>query len=55
MATTTTVQVSIEVADRLKALAAARSRKLGLPKTLSQRDYVEMLVNEEEERTQNAI
>jgi hypothetical protein len=54
MADTTTVPVSLEVAARLKQLAAERSRKLGLPRTLSQRDYVEILVNEEEERTQNA-
>lgn len=53
MADTTTVPVSLEVAARLKALAADRSRKLGLPRTISQRDYLEMLVSEEEER-QNA-
>lgn len=53
MADTTTVPVSLEVAARLKQLAEARSRKLGLPRTLSQRDYVEMLVNEEEGRAQN--
>lgn len=51
MADTTTVQIAIEVANRLKLLIVARSQKLGLPKTISQRDYIEMLINEEEIRT----
>ena len=49
-----TVSISLEIATRLKQLAADRSRKLGLPRILSQRDYVEMLINEEEKRTQDA-
>lgn len=53
MADTTTVPVSLEVAARLKQLAADRSRKLGLPRNLSQRDYIEILVNEEEGRTKD--
>lgn len=54
MADTTTVPVSLEVAAQIKQLAADRSRKLGLLRNLSQRDYIEMLINEEQERTQNA-
>lgn len=51
MINTTTVQISIEAAERLKRLAELHSKKLGLPKRLSQRDYVEILIGEEEKRT----
>lgn len=52
--TNTTIQLSTDLNVRIKDLAADRSKKLGLSKSMSQRSYLEMLVAEEEERVKDA-
>lgn len=46
----TTIPITMATNDRIKKLAAARAKKLGLSKPLTQRVYLEMLVTEEEKR-----
>lgn len=49
----TTIQVSISLDDRIKALAHIQSGKLGLSKDLAKGTYLEMLITEEEKRIKN--
>jgi predicted transcriptional regulator len=46
----TTMQVSVDLNDRIKHLASKYSRRIGLSEPLSQKRYLEILVTEEEKR-----
>lgn len=47
----TTIDIPLPLNDRLKALALKRSKNMGLSRSLSRTAFLELLIKEEEERT----